>query len=74
MNRFDVTNRAAKRHLMVWQWCGHLLDLEERSIAEIQEITGWNATLIKVRAFRARRKMKKHLAQMEKAERNERKS
>ncbi len=51
-----------------------LLDLEERSIAEIQAITGWNATLIKVRAFRARRKMKKHLAQMEKAEPNERKS
>ena len=49
------------------------LDLEERSIAEIQAITGWNATLIKVRAFRARRKMKKHLAQMEKAERYERK-
>lgn len=50
-----------------------LLDLEERSIAEIQTITGWNATLIKVRAFRARRKMRKHLGQMEKAERDERK-
>ena len=50
-----------------------LLDLEERSIAEIQAITGWNATLIKVRAFRARHKMKKHLAQMEKAERHARK-
>ncbi len=48
-----------------------LLDLEERSIAEIQALTGWNATLIKVRAFRARRKMKNHLAQMEKAERHE---
>ncbi len=50
-----------------------LLDLEERSVAEIQAITGWNTTLIKVRAFRARRKMRKHLGQMEKAERYERK-
>jgi len=44
----------------------NLLDLEQRSVAEIQKLTGWNATLIKVRAFRARRKMKKQLAQLEK--------
>jgi RNA polymerase sigma factor (sigma-70 family) len=50
-----------------------LLDLEERSIAEIQAITGWNATVIKVRAFRARHKMKKHLAQMEMDESHEQK-
>jgi RNA polymerase sigma-70 factor (ECF subfamily) len=35
-----------------------LLHLEERSIAEIKALTGWNATLIKVRAFRARQKLK----------------
>ncbi|MGI8481567.1 MAG: RNA polymerase sigma factor [Chthoniobacterales bacterium] len=36
-----------------------LLELEERSIAEIRAITGWNAALIKVRAFRARQKLRK---------------
>jgi DNA-directed RNA polymerase specialized sigma24 family protein len=43
-----------------------LLDLEERSLAEIRAMTGWNETLIKVRAFRARRKMKKLLNDLEK--------
>jgi RNA polymerase sigma factor (sigma-70 family) len=43
-----------------------LLDLEERSLAEIRTLTGWNETLIKVRAFRARRKMKKLLNDLEK--------
>ena len=36
-----------------------LLDLEERSVKEIAAITGWNVTLVKVRAFRARRKLRK---------------
>ena len=31
-----------------------LLDLEQKSIAEIAGLTGWNQSLIKVRAFRAR--------------------
>jgi len=43
-----------------------LLDLEQKSLAEIAEITGWNKTLIKVRAFRARKKMRKFLDQIEK--------
>jgi len=38
-----------------------LLHLEERPVAEIAAMTGWNATLIKVRAFRARAKMRKAL-------------
>src|SRR5471030_2997825 len=33
-----------------------LLDLEQKTIAEISQTTGWNQSLIKVRAFRARRK------------------
>ncbi len=41
-----------------------LLHLEGRSIEEIHRKTGWSATLVKVRAFRARRKMKKHLQQL----------
>ncbi|HZZ18012.1 MAG TPA: RNA polymerase sigma factor [Opitutaceae bacterium] len=35
------------------------LDLEQKSLAEIRQITGWNQTLIKVRAFRARRKLQR---------------
>ena len=38
-----------------------LMHLEGRTVEEVKQITGWNASLIKVRAFRARRKMKKHL-------------
>jgi len=37
----------------------HLLDLEEKSVKEIAQLTGWNIPLIKVRAFRARRKLRK---------------
>jgi len=36
-----------------------LLDLEDRSVKEIAAITGWSVTLVKVRAFRARRKLRK---------------
>jgi len=39
-----------------------LLYLQQRSIAEIQALTGWGASLVKVRAFRARQKMKEQLA------------
>jgi RNA polymerase sigma-70 factor (ECF subfamily) len=38
-----------------------LLHLEEKSVEEIAAVTGWNATLVKVRAFRARNRMKKAL-------------
>ena len=37
-----------------------LLDLEQRSVAEICALTGWGASLVKVRAFRARRKLRKY--------------
>jgi len=46
-----------------------LLDLEQRSVAEISELTGWNPSLIKVRAFRARGKLKKLFAELERKER-----
>lgn len=38
-----------------------LLYLQGRSVAEIKQITGWSAALVKVRAFRARQKMKQQL-------------
>lgn len=36
----------------------HMLDLEGKSLKEIGALTGMNITLIKVRAFRARRKLR----------------
>jgi RNA polymerase sigma-70 factor, ECF subfamily len=44
-----------------------LLHLEEKSINEIARITGWSAAMVKVRAFRARNKLKKHLRKLEPA-------
>jgi RNA polymerase sigma-70 factor, ECF subfamily len=38
-----------------------LLYLQEHSVAEVQALTGWGASLVKVRAFRARQKMKEQL-------------
>jgi RNA polymerase sigma-70 factor (ECF subfamily) len=40
------------------------LEIEERSIKEIAQLTGWSPTLVKVRAFRARAKMKGILAKL----------
>ncbi len=41
-----------------------LLYLQQQSIAEIRRVTGWSAALVKVRAFRARQKMKRFLSTM----------
>jgi RNA polymerase sigma-70 factor (ECF subfamily) len=41
-----------------------LLEIEERSIKEIAELTGWSVPVVKVRAFRARAEMKKCLAKL----------
>lgn len=41
-----------------------LLYLQGRSVEEIRKITGWSAALIKVRAFRARQKMKDQLTKI----------
>jgi RNA polymerase sigma-70 factor (ECF subfamily) len=46
-----------------------LLDLEERSVKEIAAITGWSVSLVKVRAFRARRKLRKLAAVIKERER-----
>ena len=45
-----------------------LLYLQGRSVEEIHKITGWSAALIKVRAFRARQKMKQQLARISEKE------
>ncbi len=47
-----------------------MLDLEQKTLAEIAAATGWSQTMIKVRAFRARRKLQlafKRLQQQEKS-------
>jgi RNA polymerase sigma-70 factor, ECF subfamily len=43
-----------------------LLEIEDRSVKEIAELTGWSAPLVKVRAFRARGEMRKILSRMTK--------
>ena len=43
-----------------------LLDLEERSVADISALTGWGRSAVKVRAFRARQKLRKHALQLRK--------
>ncbi len=47
-----------------------LLYLQEKSVAEIRRVTGWSAALVKVRAFRARQKLKDQLARIERKESN----
>ena len=41
-----------------------LLYLQQQSVAEIRRVTGWSAALVKIRAFRARQKMKRLLTTM----------
>jgi RNA polymerase sigma-70 factor (ECF subfamily) len=43
-----------------------LLEIEDRSVKEIAELTGWSVPLVKVRAFRARAEMRKLLARIAK--------
>jgi len=38
-----------------------LLYFQQKSVADIQKLTGWSSALVKVRAFRSRRKMKKQM-------------
>ena len=43
-----------------------LLEIEDRSVKEIAQLTGWSVPLVKVRAFRARGEMRKILAKITK--------
>ena len=38
-----------------------MLYLQSRSVAEVQKLTGWSAATIKIRAFRARQKLRKQI-------------
>ena len=41
-----------------------MMHLEQRSIREVQQTTGWSAAMIKVRAFRARQKLRKQFQRL----------
>jgi RNA polymerase sigma-70 factor (ECF subfamily) len=43
-----------------------LLEIEDRTVKEIADLTGWSVPLVKVRAFRARGEMRKILARVTK--------
>jgi RNA polymerase sigma factor (sigma-70 family) len=43
-----------------------LLELEQKSIAEVCAVTGWNSGVVRIRAFRARHKLKALYEQLEK--------
>lgn len=47
-----------------------MLDLEQKTLIEIAGLTGWSTTLIKVRAFRARRKLQKLFEKLKQQERS----
>jgi RNA polymerase sigma-70 factor (ECF subfamily) len=53
----QVLERLDPQDRLVIQW----MELEDRSVSEVRTLTGWSASLVKVRAFRARRKMRKAL-------------
>lgn len=44
-----------------------LLELEERSVREIADLTGWSVPLVKVRAFRARAAFRTQLGRMQRS-------
>jgi RNA polymerase sigma-70 factor (ECF subfamily) len=43
-----------------------LVDIEERSVKEVAQLTGWTVPMVKIRAFRARAEMRKILSRIAK--------
>ncbi|HAB19815.1 MAG TPA: RNA polymerase sigma factor [Verrucomicrobiota bacterium] len=56
-----VLGQLSPRHRLIIT----LLELEDRPVKEIAELTGWSVPLVKVAAFRARAEMRKILSRME---------
>ena len=46
----------------------NLMYLEQKSVEEIRQFTGWSKALVKVRAFRARAKLRDQLARLQRKE------
>ena len=61
-----LVNRVLERLSPEARLVIQLLEIEDRSVNEIAELTGWSVPLVKVRAFRARAEMRKILARMAK--------
>ncbi len=66
----ELVNRLLSQLKPEDQLVIRLLDLEQKTLAEISALTGWNQTLIKVRAFRARRKLQKMFQELKKEEKS----
>jgi len=60
-----ILDRLSPQDRLVIQY----LDLDQKTIAEISALTGWNQTLVKVRAFRARRKLQRFYRELTESER-----
>ncbi|HEV2803768.1 MAG TPA: RNA polymerase sigma factor [Chthoniobacterales bacterium] len=65
----SLTSRQLVEHLMqalkpAERLVIDLFYLQQRSVAEIRRLTGWSGALVKVRAFRARQKMKQALSNL----------
>ncbi len=56
-----ILSHLAPAHQMII----NLLEIEEKSIKEISQLTGWSIPFVKVRAFRARAEMKKVLSRID---------
>jgi RNA polymerase sigma-70 factor (ECF subfamily) len=59
----DTSAAEAVEHLLAQlspddRWVIRLLDLEQKSVAEISQLTGWSRPAVKVRAFRARHRLR----------------
>ncbi len=62
VDRLLATLKPAERAVI------DLFYLQGRSVQEIKEMTGWSAAHVKVRAFRARQKMKRQLERISKTD------
>jgi RNA polymerase sigma-70 factor (ECF subfamily) len=72
----EAEHSAAAARLLIQKLLEHLspesrliiqlLEIEEKSLKEIAQLTGWSLPMIKVRAFRARAAMRKMLLKLEK--------
>lgn len=61
-----LVNRVLERLSPEARLVIQLLEIEDRTVKQIADLTGWSVPLVKVRAFRARAEMRKILARMTK--------
>jgi RNA polymerase sigma-70 factor (ECF subfamily) len=67
----DLVSHLFERLKPVERLVLDLLYLQQKSVEEIRKLTGWSGALVKVRAFRARQKLKIHLARIQQKESHE---